>query len=136
MRHLLGALLQHDLPTVVDMEAGLEHLSRGTERHTDTVLVVLEPYYKALETGRRIAELAGELRIPRVAAVANKLRDEDDRAAIREFAARHRLAIEAELPYDDDLRRAERGATPVVPLDRSPVLREIARLADRLFGGA
>jgi CO dehydrogenase maturation factor len=136
VRHLLGALLQHDLPAVVDMEAGLEHLSRGTERHADVVLVVLEPYYKALETGRRIAELAGELGIARVAAVANKLRDDEDRAAIRDFAARHGLAIEAELPYDEELRRAERGATPPVPLERSPALREVARLADRLFGAA
>lgn len=47
--------------TIVDMEAGLEHLSRATGRHVDALLVTLEPYYKALETvapGHAI-ELAG-----------------------------------------------------------------------------
>ena len=57
--------------TVVDMEAGLEHLSRGTDRHVDTLLVVAEPYFKALETARRCVELGRELNIPRIAAVAN-----------------------------------------------------------------
>ena len=42
--------------TIVDMEAGVEHLSRGTGRYVDTLLVTLEPYYKALETSRRCAE--------------------------------------------------------------------------------
>ena len=46
--------------TIVDMEAGLEHLSRGTGRHVDALLVVMEPYYKSLETARRCAELGRE----------------------------------------------------------------------------
>jgi CO dehydrogenase nickel-insertion accessory protein CooC1 len=33
-------------------------LSRGTGRHVDTLLVTLEPHYKALETFRRCAELS------------------------------------------------------------------------------
>ena len=55
MRHVIGALLeQESTVTVVDMEAGLEHLSRGTGRHVDTLVVTLEPYYKSLETARRL----------------------------------------------------------------------------------
>jgi CO dehydrogenase maturation factor len=85
VRHLLGGMMQAEHPlTIVDMEAGLEHLSRGTGRHVDTLLVVLEPYYKALETGRRAAELGRELGVSRVIAVANKLRDAEDTATVRE----------------------------------------------------
>jgi CO dehydrogenase maturation factor len=32
----------------MDMEAGIEHLSRGTARFMDSMLVVAEPYVKAL----------------------------------------------------------------------------------------
>ena len=75
VRHLLGGMQELNVITVIDMEAGLEHLSRGTDRHVDALLVVAEPYFKALETARRCVELGRELKIPRVAAVAR--RDED-----------------------------------------------------------
>ena len=61
MRGLLGELLSTRAEmTVVDMEAGLEHLSRsgGTLRYVDQLLVVVEPYAKAIETGRRTVRLA------------------------------------------------------------------------------
>ena len=114
VRHLLGGLLQEkQVVTVVDMEAGLEHLSRGTGRHVDTLLVVMEPYYKALETARRCAELGRELGIPRILAVANKLRGEEDRGAVRQYAAAHGLQLAGEVPFDAALQQADqRGTAP------------------------
>ena len=114
MRHLLGGLLAEErVVTVVDMEAGLEHLSRGTGRHVDTLLVVMEPYYKALETARRCAELGRELGIPRILAVANKLRGEEDRGAVRQYAAAHGLQLAGEVPFDAALQQADqRGTAP------------------------
>ena len=47
VRRLLGGVHEPNVITVIDMEAGLEHLSRGTDRHVDTLLVVAEPYIKA-----------------------------------------------------------------------------------------
>ena len=114
VRHLLGGLLEEkQVVTVVDMEAGLEHLSRGTGRHVDTLLVVMEPYYKALETARRCAELGRELGIPRILAVANKLRGEEDRGAVRQYAAAHGLQLAGEVPFDAALQQADqRGTAP------------------------
>lgn len=84
VRSLLATLVETAAETtVVDMEAGLEHLSRGTPRHVDTILTVVEPYFKALETGRRICELARELGIPNVHVVANKVQDPADEDALR-----------------------------------------------------
>jgi CO dehydrogenase maturation factor len=134
VRHLLGGILEAEHPvTIVDMEAGLEHLSRGTGRHVDTLLVTLEPYYKALETARRSAELGRELGISAVLAVANKLRDEQDASAVRDFASAHKLVVEAEIPFDDALRRADMMG--VAPLDAglSPAVCAIAALADSLL---
>jgi CO dehydrogenase maturation factor len=133
VRHVIGALLeQESTVTVVDMEAGLEHLSRGTGRHVDTLIVTLEPYYKSLETARRCAELGREIGIPRIVAVANKTRDDEDRAAIREFAVRHGLTQIGEIPMDDQLRKADlAGRSPIDEPD-SPAIAAIRSLADSL----
>ena len=133
MRHVIGALLeQESTVTVVDMEAGLEHLSRGTGRHVDTLVVTLEPYYKSLETARRCAELGREIGIPRIVAVANKTRDDEDRAAIQEFAARHDLTLIGDIPMDDRLRKADlAGRAPIDEVD-SPAIVAIRSLVDSL----
>src|ERR687888_251493 len=90
VRHLIGAILQdRQRVTIVDMEAGIEHLSRGTGRHVDTLVVTMEPYYKALETSRRCAELGRELNIPRIVGVANKVRDAADASAATSLSATH-----------------------------------------------
>ena len=113
VRHLLGGMQESNVITVIDMEAGLEHLSRGTDRHVDALLVVAEPYFKALETARRCVELGRELKIPRVAAVANKFRSNRDLEAVRKYAASHNIEILAEVPYDDEIQSADlAGSAP------------------------
>ncbi|MEO7274916.1 MAG: hypothetical protein ABIX28_25030 [Vicinamibacterales bacterium] len=133
MRHLLGGMMQATHPiTIVDMEAGLEHLSRGTARHVDTLLVVLEPYYKALEIAWRAAALGGELGVRRILGVANKIRDDADGEAVREFAAAHGLSIAVEVPFDDRIRKADLvGRSPIDVAD-SPAVAAISTLAAML----
>ena len=58
--------------TILDLEASPEHLSRGTARHADVLLLVAEPYFRSLEAVRLQAGLAAETAIGRVAVVANK----------------------------------------------------------------
>src|SRR6516162_4794079 len=98
---------EEQVATVVDMEAGLEHLSRGTDRHVDTLLVVLEPYFKALETARRCAELGRELGIPRVWGIANTLRGAEDTQAVRAYVAAHEIRLAGEVPFDQGVHQAE-----------------------------
>ena len=114
--------------TVLDMEAGLEHLSRGTARHVDTLVITLEPYFKELETARRCAALGREIGITRIVGVANKTRDEDDRAAIREYAARHDLPLAGDIPFDDVIRKAEQAGRPPIDHPDAPAVRAIAAL--------
>jgi CO dehydrogenase maturation factor len=103
---------------ILDTEASPEHLSRGTARYADAMLAVVEPYFKSLETGRRIAALAQDLGLERVALVANKIRDEHELAAVHEFAQQHRLDIAGVVPYDERLPEAERAG--IAPLDHAP----------------
>jgi CO dehydrogenase maturation factor len=137
VRGFLGELVQRSTPAydiVVDMEAGLEHLSRGTGRHVSRFLAVVEPYYRSMETARRIAGLAAELGIGDVRAVINKVRNEADRDAVAAYCEAHGLRVIAEIPADMTLADAERAGRP--PIDfaaHSPAVTAIRGLARTLM---
>jgi CO dehydrogenase maturation factor len=94
--------------TILDTEASPEQFSRGTTQHADGVLTVVEPYYKSMETGRRMAALALDLGIPEIGIVANKVRDEHELEAVREFADANGLRIAGVVPFDANMQEAER----------------------------
>lgn len=134
VRVLLGEIVgSEERPAIVDIEAGLEHLSRGTARNVDTLLAILEPYYKSMETAARVTELARELGIPRVYCVANKVRSAEDEEALRDFAAERNMDVIASIPDDVTMAKADRAG--VAPLDfdpDSPAVRAIAGLVTQL----
>lgn len=137
-REVLSEVVEsRDEITVMDMVAGVEHLGRGTAEDVDTLLVVVEPYFKSLETGRRTKELAGDLDISDVRVVANKVRDDRDRESIEEFCADNDLEIAAVIPYDDGVRRADQaGEAPVDYDGDSDAVRAIGDLAAALRASA
>jgi len=119
--------------SILDLEASPEHLSRGTTRHVDALLLVVEPYYRSFETARRMAALASELPIGRVGVVANKLRSPDDASAIAEYCERHGLRLEGELPWSTEVLDADKAEIPLLDYDPSgPVVAAVAKLADTL----
>ena len=121
---------------ILDTEASPEHLARGTARYADAMLAVVEPYYKSLETGRRMAVLAKDLGLERVALVANKIRDDRDLAAVEEFARSNDLEIAGVIPFDPEMPEAERAG--VAPLDHAPdaaAVAAIGQLAERMAAG-
>jgi CO dehydrogenase maturation factor len=120
---------------LLDTEASPEHLSRGTAKYADVMLAVVEPWYKSLETGRRMGALAKDLGLERVALVANKVRDEGELQAVREFAERHGLELAGVIPYDEAFPDAERaGAAPFDFAPDAPAVAAIGELAARMEG--
>jgi CO dehydrogenase maturation factor len=118
---------------ILDTEASPEHLSRGTARYADTMLVVAEPYFKSLETARRMAVLGRDLGLKRVVLAANKVRDEQELAAVREFADKHQLELAGVIPYDPAFPDAERaGLAPIDSAPDAPATAAVAALAERL----
>jgi CO dehydrogenase maturation factor len=118
---------------VVDMEASPEHLSRGTIRHVDAVWLVAEPYYRSLETVRRMGALVAELGVPTVAVVANKVRSDVDASAVAEFCDRHGFRLAGAVPWDDAVVAADRARSPVVDWpSAAPVTDAVARLMHQL----
>ena len=68
---------------VMDMEAGLEHLGRGTASNMDQFIVVIEPGSRSVQTYHNVKRLASDLGVKKVRVVANKIRDEKDEEFIR-----------------------------------------------------
>src|SRR4029450_1809072 len=102
VRGFLGELVAKSADTfdvVVDMEAGLEHVSRGTGKHGSRFLAVCEPYYRSVDTARRAADSAAELGIPDVGPALNKVRNEADRDAVAAYCSTHNMKIVGEIPY-------------------------------------
>ena len=123
--------------TVVDLEAGLEHLSRGTARHVDTLLLIAEPYFKSLEAAQRSFALAKDLGIGQIHMVANKIRSSRDEATVREFAERHTVTVAGVIPFDPAVVESDERGTAV--MDQQPDATSVAairRLADQVLTAA
>jgi CO dehydrogenase maturation factor len=119
--------------TILDTEASPEHLRRGTAKYADVLVAVVEPYYKSLETGRRMAALAVELGLDRVVLVANKIRDDSELEAVREFAEAHDLEVIGAVPFDEGMQAAERaGKSPLDHDEDMPFVTAIDEIASRL----
>ena len=119
VRNLLAdALVDVDV-TLVDMEAGLEHLSRsgGTLAYADVLVVVCEPTRKSVLTAARTASLAAELGIDHVVALGNKSRSPEDAAFLSDALTQEGIPLAGVLPYDarvaDDDRAGSVGLRPI-----------------------
>ncbi|MDI6893214.1 MAG: AAA family ATPase [Bacillota bacterium] len=132
LRHLV---LQRNDTVVVDLEAGLEHVGRGTARGVDAFLVVVEPGRRSFQTARAVAAAARALGVKRVLGVANKVRPGEEeivRAGLEEEMKAHGLApvpLVAVFPYELEAVKADAEGRPVYEM--CPKLR---RVAENLFG--
>ncbi len=131
---LLKALVRHvvvmrDEVVVMDMEAGIEHLGRGTAKAVDKLIIVVEPGRRSIDTAGNIRGLAGEIGLTDILLVGNKVRGEKDETFLR----RHLSEFEflGFLPYDESLIEADLDG--VSPYDTSPAARQaVQQMIERL----
>ena len=114
---LIRALISHLLvdgttDLILDMEAGVEHLSRGTIQAVDGLLIVTEPGRRSVETALRVRDLATDLGLTRVMAIGNKIRTTQDGEFLR--AALENIELIGVLPFDGKIREAEIAGRSVV----------------------
>jgi len=123
MRHLL---VQRDDVAILDMEAGIEHLGRGTAEAVDVLIVVIEPGGRSVQTAHQVRQLANDIGIADVVAVANKVRDAEDAEFVR--VALGDIPLLGTMPLSEGVRLADREGRPSfgtdLALDAS--LRDIA----------
>jgi CO dehydrogenase maturation factor len=107
---LLKALVTHVVlarneVVVMDMEAGIEHLGRGTAQSVDKLVVVVEPGRRSIDTANHIRKLATEIGLSQIAVVGNKIRNASDEAFLQKHLGDFNFL--GFLPYDDDLIEAD-----------------------------
>lgn len=125
LKSILSSLvLRKDDVIIMDMEAGLEHLGRGTTSFMDRFIVVIEPGARSIQTYHKVKELAKDLGITQVSVVANKVRDDSDREFIESKIPKEDLL--GFISYEEDVIDADRQG--ISPYDRSEKTVEEIRL--------
>jgi len=117
MRHLL---LDSEDVAILDMEAGIEHLGRGTAEGVDAFIVVVEPGMRSISTAHVVRSLAADLGVRDVVAVGNRVRGPDDESYLHE--ALGEIPLIGTLPDSDEVRRADREG--LSPFDTDPCFTE------------
>ena len=132
LKSILSALTYRKNDVVImDMEAGLEHLGRGTAMNMEQFIVVIEPGARSVQTYHNVKRLANDLGIKRVRVVANKVRDERDEEFVKSaIPAEDLLGI---IHYNSEVIDADRNGKS--PYDYSPTaieeIRKIKEILDR-----
>jgi len=133
MRHLV---LERDEMVILDMEAGLEHLGRGTARGVSLMIVVVEPGRQSIETAHRISELAAELDIGRIVAVGNKVSNAKEAIFIERSLKEIGLPIIGMIPLDRGVSEADLSQTAPIDYAESDAIYAIEGIRDWILENA
>jgi CO dehydrogenase maturation factor len=136
---VVKALLQHlyverGEVVVMDMEAGVEHLGRGTAKHVDAMLAVTDSSFKAMETAKKICELATEMGIKKVFLIGNKVANANEGRLIGQFAESNNISLLGLIPYDKRIIEADiHGESPTKYASKSKGIEAIRQLGKNLM---
>ncbi|MCJ7547528.1 MAG: carbon monoxide dehydrogenase accessory protein CooC [Deltaproteobacteria bacterium] len=133
---LLKGLLHHilvkrDEVVIIDMEAGLEHLTRGSTKHVDAFIVVVEPGQRSISTAKQIRRLALDLGVQKVYGVGNKVTSPVDRALIEQGLSE--LSFLGYLSFNQKVIEADKQGISPYDLDGA-IKKEVQEIVKRLQG--
>ncbi|OKY75292.1 MAG: carbon monoxide dehydrogenase [Desulfobulbaceae bacterium DB1] len=117
LKRLLTKLMLSPSETVLlDMEAGVEHLGRGTIAKADALLIVVVPSQSSVRTAEKIEKLARESGIPKIYFVGNLIENRDDEIFLSQALGAEPLAF---FPNSEGIRKAERAGGAIIDADHS-----------------
>jgi len=132
LRHLL---VERDEAVVMDIEAGIEHMGRGTAKHMDTMLIVVDPSLRSMETAKKIYGLAMEAGIKKASMLGNRIADASQGKLIKQFAANNDIPLLGLIPYDEKILKADiKGETPLKFAKYSEGIVAIQKIGENLLG--
>jgi len=120
--------------TIMDMAAGLEHLSRRTDRDVDIMIVVTDPSLMGLRTAKRIKELAKEVHIhfKKMYLIGNRFPAEMEETLENE-AKKIDIELAGVVPHDDDIFKYNLTGKPLLNLSQeSPALHSLKDILTRI----
>ena len=129
LRHLV---VDRAEAVVLDMEAGIEYLGRGTAECVDMMIVVSDANKKSLAVAGIIARMAPGAGIPRVQLVGNRIETVAQEVLITLFAQEHKIPVLGFVPYDREVFRAGIAGEPVQSLQGTPALRSIEEITHKI----
>ncbi len=135
VRELLRYLIvDMDEIVVVDMEAGVEHMGRGTASQVDIMIIVADSSRKSLEIAKKLSGFAHQAGINNVFVVGNRVRDPEEKELITDFTEKNGLPLLALIPYDDIIVKADRvGEPPLKYAETSESVKAIQMIGEKLL---
>ena len=121
VKELAGHLLLEEKDVVImDMEAGIEHLGRGTSGDVDAFIIVVEPAKRSLETAGHVIEMALELGVKRYHVIINKVQGEEDSSFVESLISPDNII--GTIPYSKDIAQSGKGDNGIhienmIPID-------------------
>jgi len=124
--------IERDEYVIVDMEAGLEHLGRGTTEYVDALIVVVEPGQRSFHTARQVKKLSDDLGIKNLYIVGNKVMNEGDERLMRENLKE--FSFLGVMAYNESIMEADKQG--VSPYEMDPAIKaEVEGIIDALTRG-
>ena len=115
---------------IMDMEAGIEHLGRGTAKGVDVLVVVVEPGQRSIDCAVTILRMAHEIGLKRVLIIGNKVTGAADEAFIRNaLPGQDFLAV---LPYSEAVRNADRDGITALDAPGTGLRDIFAEIIDKI----
>jgi CO dehydrogenase maturation factor len=135
VRELLRYMIvDRDEIVVVDMEAGVEHMGRGTASQVDIMLIVADSSRKSLEIAKKLTNFAHQAGIENVMIIGNRIRDTEEKDLITKFTENNELELLALIPYDDTVVKADRvGEAPLKYAEVSESVKAIQGIGEKLL---
>ncbi len=134
MRIIMDTLTKNYDYTIIDCEAGLEHLSRRTTMDVDVMLVVLDTTRKSLRTALRLRQIAQEIDVDvkKMMVIANKVPEGAEEVLIEE-AQNYGVEIEEIIPFDPLIPEYDFEGKPIIDLpDNAPSAVSVRRVMERI----
>ncbi len=99
---------------VLDLEAGVEHIGRGTAQQVDALIIVADSNLKSLEIAKHIHDMAKAAGISKLNLVGNRVMNGEQQRAIQTFADQNGIPVLAFVPWDEKIIEADmNGETPL-----------------------
>ena len=120
---------------VMDNEAGLEHVARGTLPKVDTMLLISDCSRRGIQAAARVAEMIGELNLKpgRLGLIVNRAPEGVLDAGIQAEIEKHGLELLGVLPQDEGVYRCDCEGKPSAKLpEDSPMKKALGEIVQSL----
>lgn len=124
-------LLQEDECVVMDMEAGVEHLGRATASFVNHLFIITEPTVSSVEAAKKIARLAGDIKIKDISVILNKVRKNQDIDFVKDNISS--LPLIGSIPFAQELLAY--GMDRDIIIEETQVYKKVIEIEQKIVKG-